>query len=51
MSAKVKVVEQSDFHYVCREQVAAAIQNIINGTSTDDALKDAEKQVKFAMDK
>ncbi|SFG02735.1 lactose/L-arabinose transport system substrate-binding protein [Lachnospiraceae bacterium C7] len=51
MGSHVKVVEQSDFHYTCREQIAAAIQNILNGTDTKTALKDAEKQLKFSMEK
>lgn len=49
MGSHVPVVEQSDFHYTAREQVAAAIQNIINGTDTATALKDAEDQINFAM--
>ena len=47
--ANVKVVEQSDYHYTCRTQIATAIQNIISGTDEKQALKDAEDQLKFAM--
>ena len=50
MGAKVKPVEQSDYHYTAREQVSAAIQNIINGADIDQSIQDAEDQVKFAMD-
>lgn len=49
MGANVKPVEQSDYHYTAREQVAAAIQNIINGADVDQSIQDAEDQVKFAM--
>ncbi len=45
----VPVVEQSDFHYTAREQVAAAIQNILNGTDLDTAMQDAQDQLAFAM--
>jgi lactose/L-arabinose transport system substrate-binding protein len=47
--ASVKVVEQSDYHYTCRTQIATAIQNIISGADEKSALKDAEDQLKFAM--
>jgi lactose/L-arabinose transport system substrate-binding protein len=49
MGANVPVIQQSDYHYQCREQVAAAITNIINGADTASALKDAEDQLNFAM--
>lgn len=49
MGANVPIVEQSDFHYPCREQVAAAIINIQNGADTKEALKEAQDQVNFAM--
>jgi lactose/L-arabinose transport system substrate-binding protein len=49
MTANVPVVEQSDYHYTCRTQIAAAIINIINGTDTATALKDAEDQLNFEM--
>ncbi|NWO21551.1 carbohydrate ABC transporter substrate-binding protein [Oribacterium sp. oral taxon 102] len=49
MGANVPVVEQSDYHYPCRTQVATAIQNIINGGDETAAIQDAEDQVKFAM--
>ncbi len=47
----VPVVKQSDFHYTAREQVAAAIQNILGGADIDSALKDAQDQLMFAMGK
>ena len=49
MGSHVKVVEQSDYHYTCREQVAAAIQNIIGGADIKSSLKDAEDQLTFEM--
>ena len=49
MGTHVKVVEQSDYHYDARTQVAAAIQNIINGADTKSALQDAQDQVDFTM--
>ena len=49
MGANVPVIEQSDFHYGCRTQVAAAIINIKDGADTADALKEAEDQVNFDM--
>lgn len=51
MGSHVPIVEQSDYHYTCREQVAAAIQNIIGGADIKSSLKDAEDQVTFAMGK
>ena len=49
MGTHVKVVEQNDFHYTCRQQVATAIQNIIGGADVATSLKDAEDQLNFAM--
>lgn len=49
MSANVPVVQQSDFHYDCRTQIAAAIQNIIGGADATQALKDAEDQLNMDM--
>lgn len=49
MGANVPVIEQSDSHYGCRKQVAAAIINIKDGAKTADALKEAEEQVNFEM--
>ena len=50
MGSHVKVVEQSDFHYTAREKVAAAITNIHNGQSVDDALAQAQADLEFAME-
>ena len=50
MGTHVPVVEQSDFHYTTRTQVAAAIQNIIGGADVDSSLKDAQDQVEFQME-
>ena len=50
MGTHVKVVEQSDFHYPARTQVAAAIQNIIGGADVDSALQDAQSQIEFQME-
>lgn len=49
MGTHVQIVTQSDYHYTARSQVAAAIQNIINGEDTITALQDAEDQVNFQM--
>ena len=50
MGSHVKVVEQSDYHYTAREKVAAAITNIHNGTSVEDALAQAQQDLEFAME-
>lgn len=50
MGTHVPVVEQSDFHYPTRTQVAAAIQNIIGGADVDSSLKDAQDQIEFQME-
>lgn len=50
MGTHVTPVTQSDYHYTIREQVRTAIQNIIAGTDTKEALQDAQDQVQFAMD-
>ena len=49
MGTHVQPVEQSDYHYTAREQVASAIQNIISGTDVTEALQEAQDQVDFAM--
>ena len=50
MGSHVPVVEQSDFHYTCRQYIAAAIINILqNGADTTTALQEAEDQLNFEM--
>lgn len=50
MGSHVNVIEQSDYHYTCREQIAAAIIDIQqNGTDVETALQTAEDQLNFAM--
>lgn len=49
MGSHVKVVEQSDYHYTCREKVAAAIIQIKDGTDEKQALQDAQDQLDFEM--
>ncbi|MDD6037792.1 MAG: extracellular solute-binding protein [bacterium] len=49
MGSHVPVVEQSDYHYTCRTQMAAAIINIFNGGDLDTELKTAEDQLRFEM--
>lgn len=49
MGPKVKQVEQNDYYYTARQQLSFAIRNVIDGTDTRKALKDAEDQVKFSM--
>ena len=49
MGSHVPVIEQSDYHYTCRTQIAAAIINIQNGTDVTEALQAAEDQLNFEM--
>ena len=50
MGAHVPVVEQSDYHYSCRSLISSAIINIAQGgASTEDALKEAEDQLRLEM--
>ncbi|MCI2048931.1 MAG: sugar ABC transporter substrate-binding protein [Lachnospiraceae bacterium] len=49
MGANVPVIEQSDYHYDCRTQLAAAVQNIISGADETQALQDAEDQLNLDM--
>lgn len=49
MGANVPVIEQSDYHYTCRTQIAAAVINIHDGADTMTALKEAEDQLNFEM--
>lgn len=50
MGSHVKVIEQSDYHYTCRTQIAAAIIDIQqNGTDVMTALQAAEDQLNFEM--
>ena len=49
MGSHVQVVEQSDYHYTCREKVAAAIIQIKDGTDETTALQDAQDQLDFEM--
>lgn len=49
-TAKVPVIEQTDFHYAIREQIGVAIQNILGGADVMDALQEAEDQVNFQME-
>ncbi len=50
MGTHVPVVEQNDFHYTCRQYVASAIQQALQGTDVVAALQDAEDQLNFAME-
>ena len=50
MGANVPIVEQNDYHYSCRSQIATAIQNVTqNGATVEDALKEAESNLRFEM--
>lgn len=49
MGSHTQIVEQSDYHYTCRQYMAAAIQNIIGGADVTTSLQDAEDQLNFAM--
>lgn len=49
-TANVPVIEQSDYHYTCREYLGTAIIDIAqNGKDRDEALKEAEDNLNFAM--
>ena len=46
----VPTVEQSDYHYACRTQLATALINVLqNGYDTTQALEEAESNLKFEM--
>ncbi len=46
----VKTVEQSDYHYQCRTALATALINVLqNGYTTDQALEEAETNLRFEM--
>ena len=46
----VPTVEQSDYHYACRTQLATALQNVLqNGYDSKQALEEAESNLKFEM--
>ena len=47
---KVATVEQSDYHYQCRTALATALINVLqNGYTTDQALEEAETNLRFEM--
>ena len=47
----VPTVEQSDYHYAARTQLATALQDVLtNGTDVDSALANAEQQLRFEME-
>ncbi len=50
MGGHVPVIEQNDFHYTCRQYLAAAMININNGADVMTELKNAEDQLKFEME-
>jgi len=46
----VPTVEQSDFHYNCRTYMATAVINVVqNGYTVDQALEEAEQNLRFEM--
>lgn len=49
MGSHVPVIEQSDYHYTCRTQIATALINIQNGEDVMTALQAAEDQLNFEM--
>lgn len=49
MGANVPIVEQNDYHYTMRSYIGNAIQEILQGSDVDAALKNAEEQMLFAM--
>ncbi len=47
----VPTVEQSDYHYSAREQLATALQDVLtNGEDVEAALANAEQQLRFEME-
>jgi len=55
MGANVPVIEQSDYHYQCRQYVGTAIQNLVAGGDASPeavaaALEDAQGQLEFEME-
>lgn len=49
MGANVETIEQSPYHYTCREKLGAAVINIVNGGDLEEELKGAEDQLNFEM--
>lgn len=49
MGSHVQTIEQSPYHYTCREKLGAAVINIVNGADIDEELKNAEEQLNFEM--
>ena len=49
LGSHVQTIEQSPYHYTCREKLGAAVINIVNGGDVDEELKNAEDQLNFEM--
>ena len=49
MGSHVQTIEQSPYHYTCREKLGAAVINIVGGADIDEELKNAEDQLNFEM--
>ncbi len=49
MGSHVQTIEQSPYHYTCREKLGAAVINIVGGADIDEELKNAEEQLNFEM--
>ncbi len=49
MGANVPIVEQNDYHYALRAYLGNAIQSIIAGADVDEALAQAESELRFYM--
>ena len=49
MGSHVQTIEQSPYHYTCREKLGAAVINIVGGADVDEELKNAEEQLNFEM--
>ena len=49
MGSHVNIVEQSDYHYDARSQLATALINIKDGADIDSEIKAAEDNLKFTM--
>lgn len=49
MGSHVPVIEQSDYHYICRQMLAAALVNIKDGADVAAELQTAQDQLNFEM--
>ena len=48
-SSHIPEFTKTPYHYEAREVINTAVVNIVNGTSKDDALKEAQETLEFKM--